>query len=262
MRARWDKTVAVGRDLAADSDRNFWATWSHVGLHSGTIEEDDDIVIVATGSPLATFNPAFVRRVPPDAESLVRRAIDREHPVVITVNPAVDGVDRLIAAALATGLVTNGRLPGMALTDLDARTTVPDGLEVQRGPDGHTTWAEYFSVLCAAFDVPAEAVAPILDPAIYRSDNVATFVGLVDGRIVTTSMGFLTGDVVGVYNVATLPEWRRKGFGEVMTSAAVEWGRELGARVAVLQSSEMGYPVYERMGFREVVPYVQLVAPA
>ena len=253
----------MGRDLAADSDINLWAMWRHFAGHAGSVEEDDDVLIATTGSPLATFNPAFVRRVPRDAESLVRRAIDREDPVVITVNPGVEGVERLIAAALGTGLVTNGRLPGMVLTDLDAAGATPaHPLEVHRGVDGEAAWARYFEVLCASFDVPREAVARLLDAAIYRVDAIEAFVGTVDGRIVTTSMGFLTGDVVGVYNVATLPEWRRKGFGEAMTSAAVRWGHERGARVAVLQASEMGFPIYERMGFREVVPYVQLVAPA
>jgi N-acetylglutamate synthase len=252
----------VGRDLAADSDINLWAMWRHFGRRAGNVEEDDDIVIVTTGSPLATFNPAFVRRVPPDAKSLVRRAIDREDPVVITVNPAVEGVDRLVAAALSTGLVANGRLPGMVLTDLQERGTAPPGLDVRLGADDAATWERYFDVLCASFDVPPEAVARLLDPSIYRIATIAAIVGAVDGQIVTTSMAFLTGDVVGVYNVATLPDWRGKGFGRAMTWAAVVWGRERGARVAVLQASEMGYPVYERMGFREVVPYVQLVAPA
>jgi hypothetical protein len=46
-----------------------------------------------------------------------------------------------------------------------------------------------------------------------------------------------------------------------MTVAAIEWGRARGAKVAVLQASEMGRPIYERMGFVEAVPYVQLVVP-
>ena len=253
----------MGRDLAADSDTNLWAMWRHFGRYGGHVEEDDDVLIVTTGSPLATFNPAFVRHVPVDALTLVRRAIDRNEPVVLTINPGLADVERLVEAALGTGLVANGRLPGMVLADVTALGEVEPAAELDiSSVEEDGPWDGYFDVLCSSFGVPPDAVRALLDRRIYLVDGVMALAGFVDGVLVTTSMAFMTGDVVGVYNVATLPEWRRNRFGEAMTAAAVAWGRERGAEVAVLQASEMGYPIYERMGFREVVPYVQLVAPA
>jgi predicted acetyltransferase len=66
---------------------------------------------------------------------------------------------------------------------------------------------------------------------------------------------FVDGAVAGVYNVAALPSHRRRGIGEAMTWRSVARGREAGCTVAVLEASEMGRPVYERMGFRVVAPY-------
>jgi len=40
-----------------------------------------------------------------------------------------------------------------------------------------------------------------------------------------------------------------------MTWRSVLRGREAGCSVAVLEASELGKPVYERMGFRVVAPY-------
>ena len=46
------------------------------------------------------------------------------------------------------------------------------------------------------------------------------------------------------------PYWR--GIGAAMTRVALEHGRSLGYHVGVLQSSDQGFPVYQRMGFVEV----------
>ena len=44
-----------------------------------------------------------------------------------------------------------------------------------------------------------------------------------------------------------------------MTWAAVDAIRDWGCTAAVLQSSEMGYPVYRSMGFEEVTRYVRFM---
>jgi len=72
---------------------------------------------------------------------------------------------------------------------------------------------------------------------------------------VAVSSVFVDGGVAGVYNVATLESHRRRGIGEAMTWRSVSRGRETGCVVATLQASELGKPVYERMGFRVVAPY-------
>jgi len=78
------------------------------------------------------------------------------------------------------------------------------------------------------------------------------WVGFVDGRPVATSGLMQGGGVAGIYNVATAPDARRRGFGAAMTAEAVRAGRERGYEVAVLGASDLGRGVYERMGFAEV----------
>jgi ribosomal protein S18 acetylase RimI-like enzyme len=69
----------------------------------------------------------------------------------------------------------------------------------------------------------------------------------------------LTGDVAGIYNVATLPHARRRGFGGALTAHAVRDARKRGASVAVLQSSEAGLRVYQALGFRERCRFEQFI---
>jgi predicted GNAT family acetyltransferase len=64
-----------------------------------------------------------------------------------------------------------------------------------------------------------------------------------------------------VYNVSTIPPFRRRGYGAAMTARIAADGVAVGGDVAILQASEMGYPVYERMGYRTVVEYMGYVEP-
>jgi ribosomal protein S18 acetylase RimI-like enzyme len=55
--------------------------------------------------------------------------------------------------------------------------------------------------------------------------------------------------VVGIYSVGTIPEARGKGIGSAITLRALLDARRRGYRVGLLQSSEMGYNMYRRLGF-------------
>ena len=66
---------------------------------------------------------------------------------------------------------------------------------------------------------------------------------------------FRTGDTAGVYSIGVVEGYRRRGIGRAMTLAVLRLGRDAGCRIGVLQSSEMGYPLYEAMGFESVETY-------
>ena len=61
---------------------------------------------------------------------------------------------------------------------------------------------------------------------------------------------------MGVYSLSTLPECRRLGYGEALlrTALAAEQ-RRTGIQRVVLQSTDAGYAIYKRMGFREVAKF-------
>ena len=63
---------------------------------------------------------------------------------------------------------------------------------------------------------------------------------------------FTGSGVAGIYAVATDEAHRGRGFGRALTVAAMAAGRDAGLDTTVLLASELGEPVYRRLGYRAV----------
>lgn len=72
------------------------------------------------------------------------------------------------------------------------------------------------------------------------------WVGYIHEQPVTCAVSWTSTGVVGIYYVATLPQARRRGYGAAITLTATQAEPAL---PAVLQASDLGRPVYERIGF-------------
>jgi ribosomal protein S18 acetylase RimI-like enzyme len=104
-------------------------------------------------------------------------------------------------------------------------------------------------------DADAEAMTLHQERVGYGGDRpLHQFLGYLDGKPVSTASMHLSHGIAGIYTVATLPEARRRGIGGAVTLAALRLARDAGYRVASLQASEMGAPVYARLGFQDRFP--------
>ncbi len=77
------------------------------------------------------------------------------------------------------------------------------------------------------------------------------YVGWLKGKPVSCSTLLLSSGVAGIYLVATVPESRGQGIGSALTLAPLCDARDLGYRIGILGSTEIGLGVYRRLGFKE-----------
>jgi GNAT superfamily N-acetyltransferase len=71
----------------------------------------------------------------------------------------------------------------------------------------------------------------------------------VDGRPVSVLGTLDDGDDCGIYFVATLEEHRGRRLAGRLLHVALAEARDRGLRTSSLQSTKLGYPVYERLGY-------------
>ncbi|MDX6481908.1 MAG: hypothetical protein QOG85_2418, partial [Gaiellaceae bacterium] len=134
-----------------------------------------------------------------------------------------------------------------------------DGLAIGLIADGEI--AASTAVLSVSFGMPEDVLSAYLG-ACGALPEASWYVSRVDDDLVATALGITIDGVTGVFNVATLPGHRGRGHGAALTARVVQDGFESGARLAFLQSSKLGHPVYRRLGFRDVEEYVLLTRPA
>ncbi len=187
----------------------------------------------------------------------------RERGTPFVVNLRVGADDRFTALMDQLGLAPLSErpwLPGMALHPLpDERSTIePPGLEIRQVTD-QAGIEDHIRTAAVGFELPEALLRAVMVMDLVDGEAAAVYVGYEDGQPVSTGMGVRSGRATGVFNIATLESARGRGYGGAMTKRIAADAAAAGCDVATLQSSEMGYPVYERLGYRTVVEYMGYV---
>ena len=135
-------------------------------------------------------------------------------------------------------------------TSLDIRRAAP-ALDIRQAEESRTM-EDFRAVGSVCFHVPAVWFREVFDDAMpFRAFTF--WVGYHDGRPVATAATVVSDGVIGLYNVATMPCDRGRGYGEAITRHAIaDASRRSGLRRVILQSTAQGERLYKRLGFREV----------
>jgi GNAT superfamily N-acetyltransferase len=186
-------------------------------------------------------------------EAILAHAREHGVPMLWQVTPGSEPAD--LRTRLTThGFVCHETVPGMAIDlDLLPDVALPPDARVERVRD-HDTLEAYVATAMAVFEIPAEmsqAVVRLFEGVAFDDPSVINYVARVDGQVVAISAANCRGGCVGIFNVATLPEFRGRGLGGALTAAPLREARERGYRIGVLTSSPMAFSTYRRLGFSQ-----------
>lgn len=231
-----------------------FARWQDGGM----LVEEDGVLLVsgATSSPVGFSNCTL--RVDPSvpAATLLERADEffseqgRDYTLWVR-----DHVDLDVAeVAEARGFSVVSRSPWMLHRGLIPES-VPDGAELRMATSlaevRHAQAVNREAYQALAF--PAEEVDAIYGRATrVLGPQSHIVVAYLAGQPVATAMSIVTAGTSGIYWVGTVDSARRRGLAAACTARAGNLGLRAGARVAVLQASPLGEPVYRALGFGTV----------
>jgi ribosomal protein S18 acetylase RimI-like enzyme len=240
------------------------ATWQHLvsaipdGWSSGT----PGVMAAVTGIEIPTLNGVWIESESVDlgtTADLLDQVAATGLPHCLQVRPGASS--QIAKLASARGMNRDDHLiPLMVLEDVD-RLGTPQAVGLQIRELGHDEAPIHAQTAAAGFEAPVEPFLRLMTPAILALPGVHCYLGEVDGQPVTTGLGVVTGAYAGIFNIATPPESRRRGYGAAVTARAVEDAFKGGATWAFLQSSAPGFRIYEALGFRTAEEWTCWLSP-
>ena len=244
----------------ADAVHAIKANWvefyRYLGRAPGAeLSEGPHLAWTLTGIPDPFLNVVFRTNLPPrEPGAVVDEALAhfraRRIPTVTWLTDAPEvgellGSRGLIFSDGALGMTAN--LTALPEVPLPPRFSIVD-------VEDRAAFRSWVHVMRIGFGTPEGAEPALLDvvAAIGSGPDMRTYLGVLDGEPVATSQLFLGAGVAGIYQVTCLPEARGRGIGAAITLAPLREARRLGYSMAILQASDLGAPVYRRLGFQDV----------
>jgi ribosomal protein S18 acetylase RimI-like enzyme len=231
------------------------------GRGKGEIRELGGVSIASAGVRFQMFNAAFLSSpIATEAELAQRillatlhfesRDLDWAYWVCEDMmEPRIRRASRRIFER--HGLRHSVDLPGLLAERVAPPVKALPALEIRKVHDAATRDA-FCAIASVCFHVPIQWFLEVFDN-LGVWGRFAGYVGYLDGEPVSTTAIVMGGHAIGVYNVATIPQHQRRGYGEtIMRHALARAYDEHGTERSILQSTPAGARLYQRMGYRAV----------
>ena len=120
-----------------------------------------------------------------------------------------------------------------------------------------STIQEFAQINCVCYDVPRETSLSLIREHTLWRKHAYGFVAYEGDKPVSTATAIINENRLFLFLVGTMPEARRKGYGEAVVRHALQTAHEAtGIRRTVLHATEAGYPLYLRLGYRPTVKFM------
>ncbi|HEY7093868.1 MAG TPA: GNAT family N-acetyltransferase [Ktedonobacterales bacterium] len=233
-----------------------------VRAYGGDVADEPDLLWCA--GPMGVGSRVLRSQLAPETVDdriwwVMERARASRTPFYWYISPSTRPAD-LDTRLLRHGFTDGGDEPamGVALARLPSVLPLPEGVTVEQVSDRAALeeWARTaYEVLGAPNSEDAPFVAAVSRDTLDNNAAAHYYLARLDGTPVATAGLTLAAGVAGLFLVATVEAARGRGIGAAITMAPLLAARDRGYAVGVLQASEMGYPIYSRMGFTEQFRY-------
>lgn len=205
--------------------------------------------ITGEAHPLGNLAMFSRRATPADVTHDASALCDGSFPSAILI--LGEGAPAQIAAASELGFSPAEQMPLMSVTpDTLTSTALPSDYVFREVDFAETAaWVQTFS---DGYGLPLRIGSLFsFDRSSSRAPGETKYYAVEhEGDLVATSLIYLHEGFAGIYGVATLPEHRGKGLGAHLTAEPLRRAWDFGYTTGILQASEMGAPVYARIGFQ------------
>jgi len=247
-------------DLIKHIEENFFAVCRYWGslnsslIYAGSIGAMNtgvaipDINWVWNEKPLANYNAKAIEDIKEIYQKLNLRFLWWVYPC--GQSPKTSGMLQ------DAGLRLVEKVPCMAadLNDSVSDKQTPDNVTISPVKDKNDLliWAD---ISFHGFEMPSRAREQygsfVSSFELSAQSPQKLFLVFYNGKPVATSLLFTYKNSAGIYYVSTLPAYRNKGFGLMITQAAMQAAKNTGLKYVILQATQLGAKVYIRAGFKE-----------
>jgi GNAT superfamily N-acetyltransferase len=223
----------------------------------------DGAVLAVSGAPIASLNAIISPDLEPNPDEIASLAasegqwevpwsihIRGEAGPLITKVAAEHGLTQFTRRPLMIRRPEQGIPAESVIDSLRIRAVSADDLDL------------YAETVADGFEAPREMFQVLADQSLTNVDGRTFYLAELRGIPVGSGMTAVSGDLTGIFNITTLPSYRRRGYGRAVTMAMVRAGYAAGATTAYLYASKMAEPVYESAGFRTEEHLTVITAPA
>ena len=268
VRDKYMNKKSSNNQIITAVEENLFAYIRFFANHKKNLYHEDDAVLTfisETDIPSMQSNSIYKiainkeTNIDEQIKTLIRPFKDKKKPLFLTTGPS-SKPENLKEHLEKNGIHHVQTQRGMAL-DLetyDEKFELPNNLVLKKVED-ETDLKNWLKIYTIGFDYSSSLGDFIYnqygDKLINKKDDMTHYIAYLNGKPVSTSTLFITDNIAGLYNIITIPEGRNNGLGKIMTKVPLEEGKKQGCKIAILQATELGVPLYSKLGFNEVCTF-------